>query len=408
MKSAWVKSSGQCTDKESMFRHAFVRSILCTLTLLISAAASAQIDPASGLLLGSGASQDAATRANSVDSGLGSGRYTTRKKTQTSIRKKASSVVIVTTPAATPSPGPLSGPVVIPSVLVDIPDAKPVAAPVVVVPVAVAQPAAQAVPVATPVGVAPTAVAPRPVVFVPAAIDRRWDLLDINVAPAYSLQDSKSRFTYRNYQFSAPGVMLTADTWLAPSLGFHASFFSTLSGSLTDAPDGSSSVWATQQNFAIGARWRHPTSDSTLAPTLTFGGDWESDQMKVPAHSLLRQHLRTDGVVISGGVEVPSSAHYAWTTELSIMPLADQTERSGTINISSGTHSDSSIFGLAVGGRYAFDHTNSIYWKLTGRYQKDIYDGRATPSDPLTGQTLSGVTVTTKSLLLELGFSFGN
>jgi hypothetical protein len=396
---------------------------LLALSLLSGPLASAQIDPASGLLL----NQSGNDSALGDDSGLGSGRYTVRPKATPKPHKKnhidarAPHSVAPATPEPTLTPMPVlaATPPVSPTpaaALATTPVATPVqAATSSPTPVTTPKPlptpvTAVAAPVPTP---APTPV-PAQTVRPPATtdreptVDRRTNILDINFAPIYFVRASKSTYDFRNYQLNSSGLSLDANTWLRPDVGIHTSFLSTMGGNLQDSLTGTKNIAATEQWFQIGARYRRFSRLSALSPTLTFGIDWADNELKIPNGAVLRQQLHTSGVNLSLSLDYPISESYSWTGALNLIPSASQTEGTGSLAYSSGLHSSTDILGVSLGGRFTVDREDAIYWKVNGYFEKDNYSGPAEPLNPTTGQSLSNVSITTSTLIFELGYSWGD
>lgn len=366
-----------------------MRSLLfSTILIAFVATANAQLDPSSALLLNSG-------RTTPVrESGIDSGRYTVKPRTETAVRQERPErverpvrvrpvdhenlPVDLNQVAATPTPSPTPEPDAATPQSVEVKDAHEV--------------------VDQPTNEAKTKRLPP----------RQLTMLDLSVSPGYLYNGSRSAFTYRNYNLSSPVLGLDANVWFGPNFGLHTGFMGTSNAQVKDALDGQRQVAVTQQWFLIGLRARKFFGFTETSPVLTFGVDYQEYQFRVPSDSLLRGKLASTGPVVSLEAEIPSSATTSWTLGATYAPKLKHKETSNATEFSSGTGPSASSVGFSFGSRYRFDRTHSIFWKFTQTVEKNVFSGETSVPDPISGQTQSGTGVTNSMSLFQLGYTWAD
>lgn len=357
---------------------------------LMSSCAFAQIDPTSGMLL------DSTERQSSRDDGLDSGRYIVRPR---STPKR------VVTPSATPSPAPTAAPTASPTAT---PTATPVATPTPAqTPVVEASATATATVTVVPATPSPAATQSAEVEG-KKKFNRRTALLEFSLAPVYIYTDSESSYWYRSYHMSSPGAHVNANVWLTDNFGLHSSFMTTLGSSVKDSVDSSRTVGAAQNWFDLGVRFRHFSSDKPKASALVLGLDWSEYRMNTSNTATMRQRLITTGLQVSAGLEVPTSKHYMWTGDVSLLAKGKHKELATTSSAKSGTGNETNRFGASVGGVFRIDSGNAYFWKVSHSIEKNVFTGSATTADPISGLTPTGVSVTNSSTFLEIGCTWGD
>lgn len=387
--------------------------LFLTIGLICGPLAQAQIDPSSALLLNSG------SHSSGRDSGLDSGRYTVRPKSDSSSRREETrsprraqsfgepETTSLQTPAAA-SQESTSRENENPST-----ETKNEAGSLGVPQPAKAgvAPAETSEPKATDKGLEETSEKSTQSSGEPSESlvgDRRLNLLELSVAPAYIYNNSDSSFFYRNYFASAPAISVSANVWLNPNLGLSTSYLGTLSGHVNDSFDGSKNSVATQQWFTAGVRSRQFFGGSPGSSLLVFGLDYYEYQFRVASDAVLRQRLRSTGVRLSVETELPTSPRHSWTLGFSLLPRLSHKEEATGIEFQSGSGVETNTVSLSLGSRFEFDRTSAVYWKLSHMIEKNLFSGDASVSDPIRGVTPSGVAVTNSFTIFELGYTWGD
>jgi hypothetical protein len=374
------------------------RLFFLTSLIVFGASAHAQIDPSSALLLNSG-------RAAPVrESGIDSGRYTVRPRSDSPRREERPTptrrqtpevsatatveVEVTHAPVATPTPAPTPVAIVPSPTPSDLPETTSTSPTRVVI----EEPTRATVAQATPQPMDP----------------RRTTMLELSLAPGYLYNDSDSSFTNRNYSVNSPVLSVDANVWFSESFGVHTGFLGTSNAHVSDSLDHQRNVSATEQWFWAGVRTRKFFGVSALAPSLIFGLDYREFQFRVPSDSQLRAKLTTTGPVLSLETELPSSALTSWTLGVTYAPKLRHKEVSNDVDFKSGDSLSASSFGVSLGSRYRFDRSHAMFWKLSQSVEKNVFSGDTSVPDLESGVTQHGVNVTNTTTLFQLGYTWSD
>lgn len=353
----------------------------------------AQIDPSTMLLLNKG------SQGNPRDSGLDSGRYTVRPKSEAPKREEKNPTVkrnqdTESGPSETPQ-GDASLPVVSqPSVQVPNTQAEKSSA---AIEKEEARPPARDDEPAKNVEVSDDSA---------SHADRRLNILELSFAPTYIYADSDSSYAFRNYFTSSPAISADAKVWLNPAFALHLGYMGTLSGSVNDSLTEDRSVPASHQWFTAGVRSRKISASSSSS--LTLGADYFEYKFHLSSDAQLRGRNRSTGVLLSAEANLSVNSHRSWILAFSIAPKLRHKESSTEVEFESGGSVDSNAIGFGIGQRFQFDRFNAIYWKLSHTYHKEIFSGEASVEDPVTGTIPSGVSVQTSFTIFQIGYTWGN
>lgn len=349
----------------------------------------AQMDPSSAVLLNGG------SHPTVRDNGLDSGRYTVRPKSDSGRKddggKSTKKLPTVTNPEVLPVATPSSS-----SDQVETSTSE-----------SDARPAASADAVATPNATDVVVPNATPSNALDILDERRFNLIDLSVAPGYLYTSSDSSYFYRRYFSSSPSVGVQAKVWLTPEFALNAEFLSSMSGHVNDSTDGSRRAAVSQQWLNLGVRSRKFFGNEKMSPSLTVGLDYYDYQFRVPSDAIARARLGTTGVLLSVESELPAERNRFWTFSFQMGPKLQHREDITGIDFQSGGSVDTTLVGLSVGHRYQFDRTHSIFWKLSHSIEKNLFSGDATRSDPETGVTPSGVDVTQSFTIFQFGYAWG-
>ena len=384
----------------SVFNPLFLISV-GLLTLAVSQVGQTQVDPSSAILLNG-------VNRSSRDSGLDTGRYTVRPRDGSSKTTRRSQAVAdpnivdpdtLTSPKAADSGHVRSTPNGVNDKLITTENAdsrsdtpSPAATATAVPPV---PPATQLPPSAT--------TTPKPVAGL-----RRFNLIDLSVAPGYVYNNAQSSFIYRRYLTSAPSISADATAWFNENFGVNGSYLTTMSGSVADSNDRTRNTAADQQWTTFGVRGRRYFSFTPEASALVLGVDYYEYKFKVPNNAGIREKLTSTGVRISVEGEFPSGPSHTWLLGVSFMPKLSHTEASTSISFKSGDHVNANAVGFSVGSRWQFDRSNAVFWKFSYLIEKDLFGGPASITDPVANEVPAGVSVTNSFSLIQIGYSWGN
>ena len=350
--------------------------------------ASAQIDPSSALLLNNDS-------INTPHNALDTGRYTIRPKTDPS-----------------PTPRPLAK--------------RQNKAADDTAPVTVAVPAQQPTPQASLPNQSHenSLSGEQPVlpafVYVPAAqqrsdatngpkdFGRRFNILEINVAPGYLYNNSDSIYTYRNYSTASPTASIDGTVWFNQNLGFRGSYLTTINDSVSDSLNNTRNEPVTQDWFSMGLRGRKFFGSDGLSSSLSLGIDYVDYNFHVASNAGMREALESSGLQLTLDAEVPVSQAKSWLLGVSFAPILTHSENATGISFQSGASISAAAVGVNVGQRLQLSRIDAIFWKLSYSIEKDLFTGTANLADPLTGTAPSGVSVTNSFGLIQIGYAWGD
>ncbi|MGE3388131.1 MAG: hypothetical protein AB7K41_15480, partial [Bdellovibrionales bacterium] len=213
---------------------------------------------------------------------------------------------------------------------------------------------------------------------------------------------------FRSYSLSSPGFMVAAQIWITPFFGIRSSFINSMDSSIYDAGASRDRIAAEQQWFDGGFRWRKFFGASRKASTLSLGLDFSENKFHVPKSATARAGLKTVGAKISIEATLPRSHNFSWSTGALLIPRADHTEKSTSIDLRSGARDESTVLGLWVGGNHVFSRQAHTFWRLQHTVERNLFEKAASTADPVTGSTPTGVSVTTGTTMFIFGFRWGH
>jgi hypothetical protein len=202
--------------------------------------------------------------------------------------------------------------------------------------------------------------------------------------------------------------MVDASVWTSPNFGVHTSFTGTLNGNVTDSFNNTKNASASEQWFSAGARARSFFGDGPRAPTLQFGVDYRECEFKVPSDTQFRNKLTTTGLHLLLDAEIPTNGFGSWALGGEFGPKLSHRESSNAYEFRTGDSPQATTVEIHLGARFRFNHTNSMFWKVSYGVERDLFDGSTTINDPLTGLPQTNVAVTNSFTLFQLGYTWGN
>lgn len=238
--------------------------------------------------------------------------------------------------------------------------------------------------------------------------DQRRNILELAVAPSYFYLGSSSNYSYRDFAASAPAVELGAKIWLTPFFGLVTNYLNSMDGTVGSGPTDSNRVSFELQSFDAGLRWRKFFGVSRRAPSLSVGADYSEIQNKFSSTASGRVNTKSTGVRLAIEAQLPRSNSFGLGFGAFLAPKFDNQETASTGSIRSGGKASSSLVGFWLGGQSHFDRHHQIFWRLQHSIERNFFQGAASTSDPLTGATPDGVTVTNGLSLIVLGYRWGS
>lgn len=238
--------------------------------------------------------------------------------------------------------------------------------------------------------------------------DVRNNKLEIEFAPVAIYNDSKSNYSFRNYNSYFNAVKLKANLWFTPLIGVSGKFMFSM-GADVDANDGTNSRESAKYEFVdIGINFRKFFGISRMSNSLEFALLYSDDKLKMPSEATGRLNIKTSGIGLGLKARFPTSASYAWTVGGSFFPRLQHRESEAGAAINSGASEENTRMNLNFGGEWIFSRGSQLVWGLEADTEKNLFDGAANTPDPSTGSTPSNVSVTNSMYLFSLGYRWGH
>ncbi|MEZ0392514.1 MAG: hypothetical protein ACAH59_09875 [Pseudobdellovibrionaceae bacterium] len=237
--------------------------------------------------------------------------------------------------------------------------------------------------------------------------DIRLNFLEVDLLPGVVSNNSKSSYSYRNYNTFSPKMLLGAKLWLTPFLGVYGQYTTTMGGDVVEDPTTETRSTAQHEWTELGFNVRKFFGMSRKSNSLQFGIHLSEYKFKVPGDSQHRVQLRSSGVGLHLLTRIPVAPSYSWTFGGKVIPRIQHTELGTGIDLSSGSNGESSRIELMVGGEFKLSRENQILWDLTTSYEKNQFNGSANTLDPESGLMPRGVAVENTFLIFSLGYRWG-
>jgi hypothetical protein len=238
--------------------------------------------------------------------------------------------------------------------------------------------------------------------------DLRLNLVELDLASGLMYFDSDSQSWYRNYFGSSPVLGVQARIWLSPYFGVSTSYLTSLAGDITKSPSDSAKIAADLRFFSGTMIFRNYATNSRLSPSHSVFIGYEEDQLLVPRTEPDRIRLKNSSMVLGLGVRVPTSLEHAYKISVELAPKVSVKEESTQAQHKSGVLNASNGVRLSYTSEYVLSRGQQLFWKVSHRFDKSIYDGTTSGNDPITGGTLNGVSIERGTTLFQLGFTWAD
>jgi hypothetical protein len=236
--------------------------------------------------------------------------------------------------------------------------------------------------------------------------DPRANVLSISIAPAYFYESSQSEYSFRRYTSNGPAISGTMNLWLTPFFGLQSKYFASVTGAVRAGPV--DVVPMDVLVFDAGLRFRKHFGYSRKAAHLSWGLDWHDSSDKIARDSTVNVSRRSSGMNFALEAAVPASNTYAHTFDLGIQPRLHHSEPATGASARSGEKNETNAISLAIGGEWILDRRNQVFWKSQYNIERSLFQGPASATDPHTGGTPTGVSVTNSQLIFYFGFKWGS
>lgn len=239
-------------------------------------------------------------------------------------------------------------------------------------------------------------------------VDPRFNYVETTIAPGYLYVDSDSASWFRNYFSAAPVLFLGTRVWLNPSWGFGASYLHSFAGDISAQPGSHKKIQADHRQYEVDVLYRRFAGNSRKSASLIAGLNYNEYQMIVPATSSDRVRVKTKGIGLVLGVRIPQTSKKAFSVRTVLRPDTKVLEGGTAASYTSGRLESATTWSVELKSERVLNRKNVFFWGLAHSVDRMLYKGSATATDPVTGTTLDGISVTSGRTMLNVGFTWGD
>jgi hypothetical protein len=238
--------------------------------------------------------------------------------------------------------------------------------------------------------------------------DIRNNRLEIEVSPVAVYNESKSNYSFREYQSFYDALRFKANIWLTPLIGVSGKFMFSMAADLDAMDSDKSRVSARYEFLDVGLNFRKYFGNSRKSNSLEFSILYSDNKMHPPTDAENRMRISTSGLGLGLKARLPSSIEYAWVIGGSFFPRLQHSESSTSTGVNSGSVEENSRLGLELGGEWRLSRSSQLLWGLEASAERNMFDGPASQPDPSTGSTPKNVGVTNSFYMFSLGYRWGH
>ena len=236
--------------------------------------------------------------------------------------------------------------------------------------------------------------------------DIRNNKVEIEFAPVVAYNDSKSDYSFRNYNAFFEAMKIKAGVWLTPLIGVSGQILFSFGADVDDANH--SKVSAKYENLDLALNFRKFFGVSRKANSLEFSVLYSDDQYKVSEDSQKHPRLHSSGLGVGLKARFPTSLSYAWTVGGTFFPRLAHNESATAVDVSSGSSDENTRIGFDLGGEWKFSRYSQMTWNMGVSSERNLFSGPASLPDPQTGNTPINVSVTNTMYMFNLGYRLGH
>lgn len=238
--------------------------------------------------------------------------------------------------------------------------------------------------------------------------DSRANVIEVSLSPGVYYLDSSSRYWFRKFNSFGPSLSASASFWWSPFMGVKTSYFTSLSGDIRAEATGDKRTEVEFRDLQVGLRFRNYFNLSRRSPYLVYGIDYIENEALVARSEAQRIGVKTTGFNLSLHAVFPTSLTHARRFGVGLMPSVKVQEQKTAVTVKSGNSPSSHAIKFVYGSDYSLNRNHQFFWRLSTRMQRTLYKGEASPNDPRTDESISGVSVTENLSLFEIGFTWGD
>ncbi len=232
-------------------------------------------------------------------------------------------------------------------------------------------------------------------------------LVELSLSPVLLSVDSSSKYWFYDYNGSGMGLLLGVNIWFSKNWGFNADYLASNAATVKAEHDSSRKIVVDHRMTDITIQYRSGSSALDKNASAVFGLGFTDYQILVPKEETERVGIKSKGLSINLDLRVPKNKStwvYSWT----FLPDIEVSEITTGIKVKGGKSLESYGIKFSIGNEIRVDEFNQIYWRLSHRYDKTIYDGTANQVDPRNGQTPTDVSFDRGISMFEFGYIWGD
>jgi hypothetical protein len=237
--------------------------------------------------------------------------------------------------------------------------------------------------------------------------DIRMNRIEVNIMPGVMTDQSKSSYSFRNYETFSPKLSLGANFWLTPFMGLYADYTTSMGSDVSGDAVTGSRISAQHEWTELGMDVRKFFGMSRRSNSMQYGLHFSEYKFVVPGDDLHRVGLRSTGIGFHLMTRIPTAPSYAWVFGGKLIPRVQHSELGTGVDLSSGSGGESTRVDLILGGEFKMARENQIVWNITSSFEKNQFNGQANTVDPERGTAPQGVSVDNTFLLFSLGYRWG-
>lgn len=238
--------------------------------------------------------------------------------------------------------------------------------------------------------------------------DIRMNKIEIDIGSGVDYNYSTANLAYRKYYTFAPNLNLGAHIWLTPLFGLSGFYKATYGEDVTVTTNALNRIPVKSEWIELSLDFRKFYGFSRRSNNLQYGVLYSENKFSPPADDGSRIRLKSSGLGVYVKSRFPVAPSYSWTLGGEVLPLVSHTELQTALQLRSGSTVASSRIGINFGGEFKLDRQNQLVWLLGFKLERNQFDGSANMTDPETGTTPSGVSVSNTWTYFQLVYRWGH
>lgn len=238
--------------------------------------------------------------------------------------------------------------------------------------------------------------------------DVRNNRLELELLPVIAYNDSRSNYSFRDYNSYFNGLQIKANLWFTPLIGFSGKLLYSFAADVDSMAADHSRIPVKFEFVETGLNFRRFFGVSRKSSSVEFGVLYSENKMTAPSNNLYRARLKSQGLGIALKTRVPSSSNYSWVFGGSFFPRLQHVEDQPGVDLRSGSSEENIRVGIEMGGEWKFTREGQMVWGLSMSAERNMFTGQTSLADPKTSLNPSNVSVTSSMYLFSLGYRWGH